>query len=152
MASIEDSFTAALAAVRSAAMTLPSSVTAVRPLTDGRLLAVQRELADARILLDSAASLVAGEIGFRSRAELGYEGLAQRSGFRSAEKLVQHTTQSTARDAAGLVSVGTIVHEAVAPEPRSRGSSPSAPRLPRARSRSRPPRPSARASADPASP
>ena len=117
MAILEDTFTVALAAVRSAAMTLPSSVAAVQPLSDGRLLSLQTQLADARRLLDAASSLVAGEIGFRSRPELGYDGLAQRSGFRTAEKLVQHTTQSTARDAAGLVSVGTLVHEAVAPEP-----------------------------------
>ncbi len=117
MAILEDSFTVALTAVRSAAMTLPSSVSAVRPLTDGRLLALQTELAEARRVLDAASSLVAGEIQHRSRPELGYKGLAQRSGFRTAEKLVQHTTQSTARDAAGLVSVGTLVHEAVAPAP-----------------------------------
>ena len=117
MAILEDTFTAALAAVRSAAMTLPSSVAAVQPLSDGRLLSLQTQLADARRLLDAASSLVAGEIGFRSRPELGYDGLAQRSGFRTAEKLVQHTTQSTARDAVGLVSVGTLVHEAVAVDP-----------------------------------
>ena len=117
MAIIEDTFTPALAAVRSAAMNLPSSVSAVRPLSDGRLLSLQAELADARRLLDAASSLVAGEISHRSRPELGYDGLAQRSGFRTAEKLVQHTTQSTARDAEGLVTIGALVHEAVAVDP-----------------------------------
>lgn len=117
MAVVEDMFAAALAAVRSAAIALPSSVSAVRPLSDGRLLALQSELAEARRALEAAASLVAGEIHHRSRPSLGYDGLAQRAGFRTPEKLVQHTTQSTARDAEGLVSIGALVHEAVAPDP-----------------------------------
>jgi hypothetical protein len=114
MAIIEDTFTAALAVAVSAASALPTRVEAVRPLPDIDLLAAQRALADARRALDAASSLVAGEISHRSRPELGYDGLAQRSGHRTAEKLVQHTTGSTARDAVGLVAVGTLVHEAEA--------------------------------------
>ncbi len=114
MAILEDTFTSALAVVLSATATLPTRVDAVRPLTDDDLLGSQRTLADARHALDAAASLVAGEISHRSRRELGYDGLAQRSGFRTAEKLVQHTTGSTARDAAGLVTIGTLVHDAEA--------------------------------------
>ena len=114
MAILEDTFTSALAVVLSATATLPTRVDAVRPLTDDDLLGSQRTLADARRALDAAASLVAGEISHRSRRELGYDGLAQRSGFRTAEKLVQHATGSTARDAAGLVTIGTLVHDAEA--------------------------------------
>ena len=114
MAILEDTFTSALAVVLSATATLPTRIDAVRPLTDDDLLGSQRTLADARRALDAAASLVAGEISHRSRRELGYDGLAQRSGFRTAEKLVQHTTGSTARDAAGLVTIGTLVHDAEA--------------------------------------
>ena len=117
MAILEDTFAVAVAAVLSSVEKLPSSVSSVRPLSDVRLLSLQTELADARRVLDAASSLVAGEIHHRSRPELGYDGLAQRSGYRTAEKLVQHTTGSTNREAAGLVSVGTLVHEAVAPEP-----------------------------------
>lgn len=117
MATLEDTFTTALAAALSAATALPSTVEAVRPLRDADLLTVQKTLAETRRALDSAAALVAGEIASRSRPSLGYDGLAQRAGFRTAEKLVQHTTQMTGRDAAGLVTAGGLVHEAQSPIP-----------------------------------
>ena len=114
MAVLEDTFTAALAVALSSACSLPTRVEAVRPLPDADLLAAQRALADTRRALDAAASLVAGEIAHRSRRELGYDGLAQRTGHRTPEKLVQHTTGSTARDAVSLVSIGGLVHDAAA--------------------------------------
>ncbi len=109
---IEDTFTESLAAVRVAASALPTAVGAVRGLDDDDLLGAQRTLAEARRAIDASASLIAGEIGYRSRRELGYSGLAQREGFRTPEKLVQFTTGSTARDASALVTVGTLVHHA----------------------------------------
>ena len=112
MSIFEDSFSTALDVVLSAASSVPTVVSAVRPLDDERLVAAQRSLADSRRALDAATSLVAGEIAYRSRRELGYAGLAQRTGFRTAEKLVQHTTGSTARDAVGLVRIGALVHDA----------------------------------------
>ena len=84
----------------------------VRRLADGDLLASQRALAEIRRVADASAALIAGEIAHRSRRELGYDGLAQREGFRTAEKLVQHETGSTARDASTLVTVGTLIHDA----------------------------------------
>lgn len=114
MAFLEDTFTAALAVALSAAASLPTRVEAVRPLDDDGLLAAQATLADTRRALDAAASLVAGEIAHRSRRELGYSGLAQRTGHRTAEKLVQHATGSTARDALSLVAIGSLVHDAEA--------------------------------------
>lgn len=112
MAVLEDTFTESLAAVRAAACALPTAAGAVRVLDDDRLLGAQRILAEARRALDASASVIAGEIAHRSRRELGYDGLAQRQGFRTPEKLVQHATGSTARDASALVAVGTLVHEA----------------------------------------
>ena len=109
---IEDTFTASLDAVASSTARLPHDVAAVRPLGDDELLAVQRTLADARRAIDACASLVAGEVVHRSRRDLGYDGLAQRTGFRTAEALVQHVTGSTGRDAATPVKVGTMVHDA----------------------------------------
>ncbi|MGV8895909.1 MAG: DUF222 domain-containing protein [Rhodoglobus sp.] len=110
MVTIEDTFTESLAAIRVAASALPTAVSAARALDDDDLLSAQRTLAEARRALDATASLIAGEIGYRSRRELGYSGLAQREGFRSPEKLVQHTTGSTARHATALVAVGALVH------------------------------------------
>lgn len=109
---LEDVFTESLNAVRVAACALPVSADSVRTLDDDHLLDAQRVLAEARRALDSSASVIAGEIAHRSRRELGYDGLAQRQGFRTAEKLVQHTAGSTARDASALVAVGILVHEA----------------------------------------
>src|SRR5690554_4576195 len=106
MAIIEDTFTASLDALLSSVACLPTDAVAIRPLGDDELLAAQRTLADARRSLDASASVLAGEIAHRSRRELGYQGLAQRTGFRTAESLVQHTTGSTSRDAATLVQVG----------------------------------------------
>jgi hypothetical protein len=111
MAVLEDTFAESLTAVRSAACALPTATGVVRSLDDARLLDAQRILAEARRALDASASVIAGEIAHRSRRELGYDGLAQRHGFRTPERLVQHTTGSTARDASALVTVGTLVHE-----------------------------------------
>jgi hypothetical protein len=112
MALLEDTFIDSLAAVRFAASILPTTIASVRPLDDDHLIDAQRLLAEARRALDASASLIAGEIAYRSRRELGLSGLAQRQGFRTAEKLVQHATGSTARDATALVTVGTLVHDA----------------------------------------
>ncbi|WP_394771632.1 DUF222 domain-containing protein [Lacisediminihabitans sp.] len=111
MAVLEDTFTESLAAIRSAARAIPPATTAVRALDDDGLLDSQRILTEARRALEAAASAIAGEIAHRSRRELGYDGLAQRLGFRTAERLVQQATGSTAREASSLVAVGTLVHE-----------------------------------------
>lgn len=66
--------------------------------------------------MDACASLVAGEVAFRSRPDLGLQGLAQKNGFSSPQKLVQSTTGSTGRDASTLVTVGAMVHESRAEE------------------------------------
>lgn len=94
-------------------MRVPERVTDVRELGDEILLASQRELSELRRIVDARSSLVAGEIAYRSRRELGYAGLAQKQGFRSAEKLVQSATGSTRRDASTLVTAGTLVHESM---------------------------------------
>jgi hypothetical protein len=109
-----DTFTASLDAVHSASRALPALIESVRGLDDAALLAAQRVLAEARRGVDACASLVAGEIGYRSRRELGYAGLAQREGLRTPELLVQRETGSTAKDAAALVQVGGMVHDSLA--------------------------------------
>jgi hypothetical protein len=115
MAFIADSFETALGAVCAGA--LPTDASAYASLADDELLAAQRSLASARRAIDASAAAVAAEIAHRSRPALGYSGLAQRSGFRTPEKLVQHETGSTAREATGLVSVGVIMRDSAAPSP-----------------------------------
>ncbi|MBN9240473.1 MAG: hypothetical protein BGO97_12230 [Micrococcales bacterium 70-64] len=83
-------------------------------LDDGELLAVQRSLAEIRRRVDAASAVVAGEIGLRSRPELGHGGLAQRLGARTPEILIQQQTGVSKQDARTLARVGALLAE---PEP-----------------------------------
>ncbi len=109
MSTSESIFTAAISAARAVVAGIPDQLASVKALGDAALLASQRELSELRRIVDSRASLVAGEVAYRSRRDLGYSGLAQREGFQSAEKLVQATTGSTRREASTLVTAGTLV-------------------------------------------
>jgi hypothetical protein len=80
----------------------------VRELSDSSLLVAQRALAAERRRVDAQSALVAAEIAFRSRRELGHEGLAQRLGARTPERLVQRMTGGSARDAHTMVRVGGL--------------------------------------------
>jgi hypothetical protein len=77
--------------------------------TDDSLLQLQRSLADSTRLLETAAASLAAEIAHRSRRELGYDGLAQKRGARTAGALVQAVTGSSSASARRLVRVGTLV-------------------------------------------
>jgi len=80
-----------------------------RDVDDAELLALKRELAEIRRRLDAADAAVSAEIANRSRPELGYDGLAQRLGARTPEKLIQRVAGVTARDARTQIRVGTLV-------------------------------------------
>jgi hypothetical protein len=129
MSSSEAIFDTSLDAILRAADTLPTDVALVRGLDDHALLVEQRRVAEASKKLDACASLLAGEIGHRSRRDLGYSGLAQREGFRTPEALVQFTTGSTAREAITLVQVGTMVHDSMF-NPATDTAAPDAPSAP----------------------
>jgi hypothetical protein len=92
----------------SAAFTPPSATA----LDDHALIEAQRTLAEIRRRVDAAASAVAAEIDHRSRRELGYDGLAQRLGFRTPELLVQRVTGSSSREARSFVRVGALMVDA----------------------------------------
>lgn len=81
----------------------------VSDLTDDDLIAQQRTLAEIGRRVDTAAATVAAEIAYRSRRDLGGEGLAHRLGVRTPERLVQRLTGATARDASAMVRVGTLM-------------------------------------------
>lgn len=111
MTSLLDSVAAAVAALSS----VPRDVTAHRALPDAQLLELTRALAAAQRLCDAHAAVAAAEIARRSAPELGYDGLAQRSGARTAVELVRVTTGSTARHAAAAVRAGQLAHDAATP-------------------------------------
>ena len=115
MSIFADGFYASVDAALSAACAIPIDQAAVGSLADAELLLAQRKLGDIRRVVDACAALIAGEVGHRSRPDLGYGGLAQREGFRTPQALVQHSTRSTSREAFTLVQVGTIVREAMTP-------------------------------------
>ena len=54
------------------------------------------------------SAVLAGELARRSAPEFGHDGLAQRSGHRTPQKLIQATTGATSRDAAQAIRVGGL--------------------------------------------
>jgi len=54
------------------------------------------------------SALLAGELVRRSAPELGHDGMAQKSGHRTPQKLIQATTGVTSREAAAAVRVGGL--------------------------------------------
>src|SRR5690606_15668650 len=101
-----------LSEVTAAIALLPSDAESFTALSDAELTGIPAALAAARHQLEAREARVAGEIARRSSYDLGYQGLAQKAGFRTPEKLVQHLTGSTGREASKLVRTGVIIHEA----------------------------------------
>lgn len=90
-----------------------TSVTFAMPvvsgLSDSELMTAQRHLAEVARRSATASSALAAEVAFRSRRELGNDGLAQRLGARTPERLVQRLTGGTIREAQTMVRVGSLV-------------------------------------------
>ena len=78
----------------------------VARLSDDELLAAQVDIAGARRHVDAAGAAVAGEIARRSRPELGFTGLAQRSGARTPERLVASVTGLSVPESRAMISAG----------------------------------------------
>jgi hypothetical protein len=91
---------------------LPDSVEQYDALRDEEVLALQRQLATQRRLIESRAALIAGQIARRSARELGSDGLAQRTGYRTPEEMIRVATGSSANDARRAVRVGVALDEA----------------------------------------
>ena len=115
-------FTASLDAVGVAVAELFGRVAAARSLDDAGLMAAQSSLASATRQLNAAASLLAGEVLARSAVAAGHEGLAQKTGFRTAEALIKHLTGSTAREASTLLRVGSLLNDSALAERAARDS------------------------------
>ena len=80
----------------------------VTSLNDKDLMDALGDLGEIKRRADAVASVISAELKNRSRSELGHNGLAQRLGLRTAEKLVQRLTGVSAREAVALVKVGEL--------------------------------------------
>ena len=64
---------------------------------------------EARKRVDAVIAALAGEVDRRSARELGYSGLAQSTGDRTADALVSRLTGTSGPEARNLVTVGVMV-------------------------------------------
>jgi hypothetical protein len=74
----------------------------------------QRSVAASSRLMEATAATLAADVADRSRPELGHDGLAQRLGARTPERLVQLVTGVSKQTAGRLVRVGVLTATAVA--------------------------------------
>ncbi len=112
MSNVAEELTASVEAVAC----LGSSSADIDVLSDPDALAGQKQIADARRLLDTFAAWIAATLARRSRPELGDAGLAARQGFLGPEAMIQKMTGSTRGEAAKLVAVGIMMAETEAAE------------------------------------
>ncbi len=102
-----------------AQLTLP----AADGISDAELIAFQRHFSEVRRTTDLRLAQLAAITARRSRPELGYSGLAQRTGARTPEQFVQQVTGLSRREAGTLVRVGELM-DGAAPEPEPGGPPP----------------------------
>jgi hypothetical protein len=77
--------------------------------SDSELIEAMRAWAQARRVVDAGLAALAGEVARRSSLELGYDGLAQRAGARTADALVSQVTGTTSAEARAITSAGTMI-------------------------------------------
>jgi hypothetical protein len=78
--------------------------------SDGELIETMRAWAQARRVVDAGLATLAGVVAARSSLELGYGGLAQRAGARTADGLVSKLTGTTGVEARVITTVGTMLN------------------------------------------
>lgn len=83
----------------------------VDAMTDAGILAVNDALSGLRRQVDGLHARVAAGISHRSRAELGKEGLARKTGHRTPTKLIATATGGHAGDAVRLIHVGEATQQ-----------------------------------------
>jgi hypothetical protein len=76
--------------------------------TDSELLQLVAAAAANERVARVQSALLAGEVTRRSAPGLGHDGLAQRSGHRTPQKLIQATTGAGSRDAAQAIRIGGL--------------------------------------------
>ncbi|GHF05717.1 HNH endonuclease signature motif containing protein [Pseudolysinimonas yzui] len=77
--------------------------------SDAELERLLGKVAAAKRQVDACAAVLAGEVERRSDRELGYSGLAQRSGDRTADGFVARVTGASGVEARQLVTVGKLL-------------------------------------------
>ncbi len=87
---------------------VPCTPATISALSDAVLLELLRHSAEHENLARAHSAVLAGELARRSAPELGHDGLAQRLGHRTPQKLVQAATGSTSQAAAQAVRVGGL--------------------------------------------
>jgi hypothetical protein len=92
------------------ALTLPADV----EMTDAQLVEFHQAFARIRRAADLGLARCSGIVAHRSRPELGYSGLAQRTGARTPEQFVQQVTGVSRREAGVMVRVGGLMDAASA--------------------------------------
>jgi hypothetical protein len=90
---------------------LPTGVADVRELSESVLLRINDLHAKASRVLGAAGALIAGEVAYRSRPALGMSGLAQRTGFRTPERLITQTTGATKQEVLTALTAGKLIAE-----------------------------------------
>ena len=105
---------ALLGSAVAALVAVPREVDTYRALDDDALLELTRVAADELRLAELHVSLLAGEIARRSAPELGSDGLAQRTGHRTADELVRVTTGTRQAAARTAVRIGTVAGSSAA--------------------------------------
>jgi Domain of unknown function (DUF222) len=90
---------------------VPTDVASLRDLDESSILTVVALQAQASRRLGAGGALIAGEVAHRSRPALGMGGLAQRTGFRTPERLFTQTTGVTRQQALTSLSAGRLLVE-----------------------------------------
>jgi hypothetical protein len=90
---------------------LPIDALALRDHDASIVLKINDLQAQASRYLGAAGAVIAGEVAHRSRPALGMGGLAQRTGFRTPERLLTQTTGVTRQQALTALSAGKLMAE-----------------------------------------
>lgn len=94
--------------IRTALDALAGTLVDVVALDDAALLGLQSQLGAVSREVSRHAAVAAGELARRSSRDRGYAGLAQSTGHRTPEALLQAVTDVTAPEARRLVAVGSL--------------------------------------------
>ncbi|HEY1529185.1 MAG TPA: hypothetical protein VGF80_00050, partial [Galbitalea sp.] len=91
---------------------LPCEAACYEEVSEAAVVEANQLVATSQVRLRNAGALLAGQVAHRSAPELGSNGLAQRSGHRTAEQFIKSTNGVTGRDAVTAVRVGSMMREA----------------------------------------